>query len=93
MPKKDEKNIFDLFAVANHSGGLHGGHYYAYCKNFNDGEWYEFNDSHVSKINKNSVVRSTAYVLFYSRRREEKLNEEELYKKPFIQIDISKYQN
>ena len=93
LPKKDEKNIFDLFAVANHSGGLHGGHYYAYCKNFNDGEWYEFNDSHVSKINKNSVVRSTAYVLFYSRRREEKLNEEELYKKPFIQIDISKYQN
>ena len=87
LPKKNEKNIFDLFAVANHVGGLNGGHYFAYCKNFKDGEWYEFNDSHVSKINKNEVVSSKAYVLFYSKRREEKINEEELYKKPFIKID------
>ena len=93
LPTQKEKYIYDLFAVANHVGGLQGGHYYAYCKNSKDGEWYEFNDSHVSKIDKNKVCSETAYVLFYSRRREEKINEEELFKKPFVEIDISKYKS
>ena len=93
LPNKNEKYIYDLFAVANHVGGLQGGHYYAYCKNCKDGEWYEFNDSHVSKIDKNRVCSETAYVLFYSRRREEKINEEELFKKPLVEIDVSKYKS
>ena len=93
LPNKNEKYIYDLFAVANHVGGLQGGHYYAYCKNCKDGEWYEFNDSHVSKIDKNKVCSETAYVLFYSRRREEKINEEELFKKPLVEIDVSKYKS
>ena len=93
LPKKEEKYIYDLFAVANHSGGLQGGHYYAYCKNVKDGEWYEFNDSHVSKINKKKVCSDNAYVLFYNRKRDEKINEEELFKKPFIEIDCSKYKS
>ena len=91
LPKKDEQYIYDLFAVANHQGGLHGGHYFAYCKNYIDGEWYEFNDSNVSKIDKKKVVSDNAYVLFYNKRREEKINEEELFKKPFIEIDYTKY--
>jgi hypothetical protein len=93
LPNKNEKYIYDLFAVANHVGGLQGGHYYAYCKNCKDGEWYEFNDSHVSKIDENKVCSETAYVLFYSRRREEKINEEELFKKPLVEIDVSKYKS
>ena len=93
LPNTNEKYIYDLFAVANHVGGLQGGHYYAYCKNCKDGEWYEFNDSHVSKIDKNRVCSETAYVLFYSRRREEKINEEELFKKPLVEIDVSKYKS
>ena len=93
LPKKNENNIYDLFAVANHVGGLHGGHYYAYCKNCIDNEWYEFNDSHVSKIDLKSIVNESAYVLFYKKRRNEneKINEEELFKKPFINIDYLKY--
>ena len=91
LSNKSNKDIYDLFAVANHVGGLHGGHYFAYCKNCIDGEWYEFNDSNVSKIDNKKVVSENAYVLFYKRKREEKINEEELFKKPFITIDISKY--
>ena len=90
LPNKED-NIYDLFAVANHIGGLHGGHYFAYCKNFLDNEWYEFNDSNVEKIDKKKVVSDNAYVLFYSKRRKEKINEEELFKKPFVEIDCSKY--
>ena len=91
LPNKNEKIIFDLFAVANHVGGLYGGHYFAYCKNHIDGGWYEFNDSHVNKIETKKVVNDNAYVLFYKKRRDEKFNEEELFKKPFIEIDYSKY--
>ena len=91
LSNKSDKYIYDLFAVANHVGGLHGGHYFAYCKNSIDGEWYEFNDSNVSKIDTKNVVTENAYVLFYKRKREEKINEEELFKKPLIEIDISKY--
>jgi ubiquitin carboxyl-terminal hydrolase 4/11/15 len=34
---------YDLFAVDNHYGGLGGGHYTAFAKNFVDGKWYEYN--------------------------------------------------
>lgn len=35
--------VYDLFAVDNHYGGLGGGHYTAFAKNFIDGHWYEYN--------------------------------------------------
>ena len=91
LQNKNEDLIYDLFAVANHIGGLHGGHYFAYCKNFIDKKWYEFNDSHVNKIEKKKVVSDNAYVLFYNRRTEAMNNEEDLFKKPFIEIDLTKY--
>lgn len=37
-----EKLIYDLFGVDNHVGGLGGGHYTAYVKNFVDEQWYYF---------------------------------------------------
>ena len=92
LPNQNEKYIYDLFAVANHVGGLHGGHYFAYCKNYKNGQWYEFNDSNVDKIDKEKIVTENAYVLFYSRKRENKINEEELFKKPFIKIDHTLYE-
>ena len=35
--------IYDLIAVDNHYGGLHGGHYTAFAQNFYDKQWYEYN--------------------------------------------------
>ena len=35
--------IYDLFAVDDHYGGLGGGHYTAFAKNFLDEKWYEYN--------------------------------------------------
>ncbi|KAL9029141.1 MAG: hypothetical protein Q9196_002587 [Gyalolechia fulgens] len=40
---EDRSPIYDLFAVDNHYGGLGGGHYTAFAKNFFDGKWYEYN--------------------------------------------------
>lgn len=37
------EEIYDLIAVDDHYGGLGGGHYTAYAKNFVDGRWYNYN--------------------------------------------------
>lgn len=60
--------LYDLYAVSNHSGGLGGGHYYAYAKNIYKNRWYCFNDSSVREMSENEVVTSGAYCLFYERR-------------------------
>lgn len=62
----DQCKKFDLYAVSYHIGGLHGGHYTAKVK-VND-NWYDFNDSSVSKTTPEEVVNSKAYVLFYKRK-------------------------
>ena len=60
--------VYDLFGVSRHSGGLGGGHYTAVAKNSEDGEWYNYNDSHVSSSDAGRVVDASAYLLFYERR-------------------------
>lgn len=50
-----------------------GGHYYAYIKSFEDGKWYNFNDSSVSPITEEEITNvygdkyggATAYMLMY----------------------------
>ncbi|KAK3271733.1 hypothetical protein CYMTET_19939 [Cymbomonas tetramitiformis] len=59
------KMVYDLFAVSNHYGGLGGGHYTAFAKQQDDGRWYLFDDSHVTKADEGSIVSSASYVLFY----------------------------
>ncbi|KIV81022.1 hypothetical protein PV11_08476 [Exophiala sideris] len=78
--QQDGKSLmYDLIAVDNHYGGLGGGHYTAYAKNFFNNGWYEYNDSHVSsKTDSRSVVTSAAYLLFYRRRSEHPLGGPEL---------------
>ncbi|KAF4124154.1 ubiquitin carboxyl-terminal hydrolase 4/11 [Geosmithia morbida] len=70
IEKEDGRNeIYDLIAVDDHYGGLGGGHYTAYARNFMDGRWYNYNDSSVSHVSDpTSVVSSAAYLLFYRRR-------------------------
>ena len=64
-PDKDH-SVYDLFAVSQHYGSTGFGHYTAVCKNEND--WYNYDDSYVSKTSANSCLSSAAYVLFYRRQ-------------------------
>ena len=41
----EQKVTYDLYAVSNHSGGVHSGHYTAICKHPYSGEWNTFNDT------------------------------------------------
>jgi ubiquitin carboxyl-terminal hydrolase 4/11/15 len=68
---KEESNqdpIYDLYAVSNHYGGSGFGHYTAYGLSPASREWYLFDDSSVSKVPKDQICSSAAYVLFYKLR-------------------------
>ncbi|KTG41538.1 hypothetical protein cypCar_00031537, partial [Cyprinus carpio] len=60
--------LYDLYAVCNHHGGMHGGHYTAYCRNSVDGQWYAYDDSSVEPVPEGEVCTRAAYILFYQRR-------------------------
>uniref|UniRef100_UPI0037E8F1CA ubiquitin carboxyl-terminal hydrolase 43a n=1 Tax=Semicossyphus pulcher TaxID=241346 RepID=UPI0037E8F1CA len=60
--------LYDLYAVCNHHGGMHGGHYTAYCRNSVDGLWYSYDDSSVDLVPEEEVCTRGAYILFYQRR-------------------------
>jgi len=65
-----EKVIYDLYAVSNHFGNMHGGHYTAYAKSPVYKKWFEFDDTNVSNLNPSTIVTKAAYVLFYRLRKE-----------------------
>ena len=64
----DSPYYYELTGVICHYGSNDmGGHFIAFCKNYNNCEWYKFNDQVVSKCSFNEVLRSgLPYVLFYS---------------------------
>ena len=85
-----QTQIYDLFAIANHYGGMGFGHYISYAKNPIDNKWYEFDDSHVSSKTEEELVGSSAYVLFYRRRGLENLiDTEKIYNKAFVNYENS----
>lgn len=75
---------YELFAVANHFGSMGFGHYTAYAKNKFNGNWYDFDDSCVSRKSADDIVSKGAYVLFYRRKNmDNKVNLKDLYEKKF----------
>ncbi|XP_043084492.1 ubiquitin carboxyl-terminal hydrolase 21-like isoform X2 [Puntigrus tetrazona] len=64
------KHSYDLYAIANHSGSLDGGHYYADIKD-QDG-WHRFDDSEVKRLQMNltcdpDIYSDEAYLLLYKK--------------------------
>ncbi|KAL8140936.1 hypothetical protein V2J09_006957 [Rumex salicifolius] len=43
------RNLYTLHSVLVHSGGVHGGHYYAYTRPTLSEQWYKFDDERVTK--------------------------------------------
>ena len=58
---------YDLVGVICHHGTAGGGHYTSYALNNQDQEWYEYDDSCVSKVEPSTVLNAEAYVLFYRK--------------------------
>jgi len=59
---------YELIGVICHFGSNDmGGHFIAFCKNYNNCEWYKFNDQNVTKCLFTEVKQSgLPYVLFYN---------------------------
>lgn len=62
----DGKSLkYDLIGVDCHSGGMGGGHYYAYAKNFVTGEWCNFNGESLT-YSLDRTYSLTSFRQFYS---------------------------
>ncbi|GFP97183.1 ubiquitin carboxyl-terminal hydrolase 12 [Phtheirospermum japonicum] len=50
-PEADRRvrNLYTLHSVLVHSGGVHGGHYYAFIRPTLSNQWYKFDDERVTK--------------------------------------------
>ncbi len=66
MPETNLTNKYILKGISNHHGGLGGGHYTADCAGLLDSDnWYNFDDSHVSRWENQNINISDAYILMY----------------------------
>lgn len=80
--------LYDLFAVACHSGQSDCGHYYAICKNVARDKWYLYEDRKVQPIGTDKIKTTEAYILFYRRRNLENLIDlESIYQSGFVNYE------
>ncbi len=59
---------YNLIGVINHSGGLGGGHYYAFAKNSINNQWFSFNDQNIGNVQ--TPVTAEAYILVYENNND-----------------------
>ncbi|XP_011041383.1 PREDICTED: ubiquitin carboxyl-terminal hydrolase 5 isoform X2 [Populus euphratica] len=64
-----QRQLYELYALTNHYGGMGSGHYTAHIKLLDENRWYNFDDAHISPINEEDVKSPAAYVLFYRRAK------------------------
>ena len=74
---KDKPSEYVLHGILVHSGCVYAGHYYAFLRTTTDPQWYEFNDTHVSKVDASHAIDDnfggesktySGYLLVYVRR-------------------------
>eukprot|EP00092_Neocalanus_flemingeri_P013617 GFUD01014686.1.p1 GENE.GFUD01014686.1~~GFUD01014686.1.p1 ORF type:complete len:869 (-),score=276.78 GFUD01014686.1:537-2954(-) len=58
---------YSLSGVVCHHGTAGGGHYTCYCYHPDTDTWYEYDDSLVREVDRQTVLNSEAYVLFYRK--------------------------
>ncbi|CAG7733636.1 unnamed protein product [Allacma fusca] len=48
-------NVYQLYAIMIHRGGVSGGHYFAFIRDFETGQWYRFDDTTVRRISDQDI--------------------------------------
>ncbi|KAL3990966.1 Ubiquitin carboxyl-terminal hydrolase family protein [Acanthocheilonema viteae] len=71
-----EPVLYDLVAFITHYGAnAESGHYVAYCKNEMDDNWYEFDDTVVTRLEVADILSKEAYVLFYQKQSSKSMDD------------------
>ena len=60
---------YNLHAVSNHYGTMHGGHYTAFAKCVYDKKWYKFDDQYVTEMSPREVVVCTLTFIILSNSK------------------------
>jgi len=67
LASTSSSSTYSLSGVVCHHGTAGGGHYTCYCYHPYTGAWYEYDDSLVREVDRQTVMNSEAYVLFYRK--------------------------
>tara|TARA_Y100000817_G_scaffold123424_1_gene96630 strand:+ start:198 stop:1190 length:993 start_codon:yes stop_codon:yes gene_type:complete len=59
---------YTLSGICIHGGSLHGGHYYAMCKDYKKNKWRIHNDTQVTDTTIKNVLSQSPYCLFYIKK-------------------------
>lgn len=51
------------------------GHYVAYCRNEFDKNWYEYDDSLVTRVSALEVMNKEVYVMFYQKKNSDEMDD------------------
>ncbi|CAD6256634.1 unnamed protein product [Miscanthus lutarioriparius] len=68
---RSTRNLYTLHSVLVHSGGVHGGHYYAFIRPTLSEQWYKFDDERVTKEDAKKALEEQ-----YGVARDEDLKEQ-----------------
>ncbi|XP_071234278.1 histone-lysine N-methyltransferase, H3 lysine-79 specific-like isoform X2 [Salvelinus alpinus] len=62
-----KSDVYELYAMVDHSGHIRGGHYTATIKSYEDQKWYCFDDANVTPIAQPPSTSCSAYLIMYKR--------------------------
>jgi ubiquitin C-terminal hydrolase len=62
----NRKYIYDLYAICNHMGNNHNGHYFTFIKREN--KWFCYDDSKITEIKESNIITPYVYCLFYRQK-------------------------
>lgn len=67
----DDRVLYKLYAVINHTGRYTNGHYSSFCFHPKMKKWFKFDDSCVSLVSspRNEIISESSYVLFFRKSR------------------------
>ncbi|XP_035768390.1 ubiquitin carboxyl-terminal hydrolase 26-like [Neolamprologus brichardi] len=71
-----EREVYELYAVVDHFGGVRGGHYSATIKTQDEDRWYKFDDTQVTPLDYQPFQEKSqsAYLLFYRKAKSKSHN-------------------
>ena len=59
--------VYESYAVIEHHGSSHGGHYRMYARQID--EWFEYDDSSVQPVTPDTVITADSYIVFMTLKR------------------------